>query len=136
MHDPVETAVTAALRACARDEDVDGPDVEERLAETMVEHGWPAVREAVLRVLASGDAEIWPDAAAVLWGAVLDGREMDAHRVIAHLYHALPPNVSDHDENLAWSIASRLKGVGYLCDYDPLADPGVRQELERLRTSG
>jgi hypothetical protein len=50
-------------------------------------------------------------------------------RVIAHLYFRY---CGPGEDNLAWSITSRLKGVGYLSDYDPLCDPYVVRELKKL----
>jgi hypothetical protein len=35
-------------------------------------------------------------------------------------------------DNLVWSIISKLKGVGYQSDYDPLQDPDVLREMKRL----
>jgi hypothetical protein len=61
---------------------------------------------------------------------------MEADWAIALVYHRLAPDASDDERNLAWSIASTLKGVDYLSDYEPLADPGVVKELERLRGDG
>jgi hypothetical protein len=39
----------------------------------------------------------------------------------------------DDGENLVWSIASHLKGVGYLSDWQPLDDPEVRLYLVALQ---
>ena len=70
-----------------------------------------------------------------LWGAALDGRDLPADRVIALLYHRLDPG-DGGENNLAWSITSKLKRVGYLSDYDPLQDAAVRAELAVLRVTG
>jgi hypothetical protein len=40
----------------------------------------------------------------------------------------------DAEDNLAWSITSKLKGVGYLADYLALDDPGVQAEIPAFET--
>jgi hypothetical protein len=83
-------------------------------------------------------AEDWHTAAEVIWGAVLDGRDMDQDEVIGLLYYRLPPDdasTGDDFANLGWSIAARLKAKGYLSNYDPLQDAGVRGVLDRLRST-
>ena len=95
---------------------------------------WSTVRDSILSVLADSgrrrrDHEV---AAEVLWGAVLDGREMPADRVIALLYNRFDPR-GEAEDNLVWSITSKLKRVDYLSDYEPLQDPGVKAELAAIR---
>lgn len=126
----IADAVKAALLAF-RDEECDR-DLEDLLAPVVAGHGWPPVGEALLGILEADEPGLWPDAAGALWATALDRCELDSNRVIALVYHRLGGSASDHDSNLAWSVASRLKGVGYLSDYDPLADPDVLRELERL----
>lgn len=132
-HATIADAVRAAL-VIFRPEESDR-ELEDILAPVIAEHGWPPVGEALLGVLEADEPDLWPDAVAALWADVLDRCEMDSNRVIALVYHRLGGSDSDHDSNLAWSVASRLKGVGYLSDYDPLADPDVRRELERLTSA-
>lgn len=126
----IADAVRAAL-VIFRNEESDR-DLEDLLAPVIAEQGWPPVGEALLGVLEADEPDLWRDAAGALWAIVLDRCELDPNRVIALVYHRLGASASDHDSNLAWSVASRLKGVGYLSDYDPLADPAVLRELERL----
>jgi hypothetical protein len=59
---------------------------------------------------------------------------MPIDRVIALLYFRFDPR-GDAEDNLVWSITSKLKGVDYLSDYNPLTDAGVCAEMERLRRS-
>jgi hypothetical protein len=116
------------LRADARDED---HDLDDAITDAIACHGWPRVRDAVFATLESDDAELWPSAKATVWGAALEKREMDADRAIALVYHR--PHLDEHGfDNLAWSIASNLKGVDYLSDYDPMSDPGVVAEMRKL----
>lgn len=130
-HATIADAVREAL-VVFRNEESDR-DLEDILAAVVAGHGWPQVGEALLNILEADEPELWPDAVGALWATVLDRCDMDSNRVIALVYHRLGDSATDHDSNLAWSVASRLKGVGYLSDYDPLADPEVLRELERLR---
>lgn len=96
--------------------------------------GWAAVRDNILAILADAgrrrrDHEV---AAEVIWGAALDGREMSADRVIALLCNRFDPD-GDSEDNLVWSIVSKLKGLDYLSEYQPLQDPGVQAELAAIR---
>lgn len=122
-------AVSDVLRHSADEADF---DLEEHLTPLIERIGWPAVRDNVFAALQSEEKALWLPAAAALWGAVLDKRELDANLAIALVYFRLSPSPGEED-NLAWSIASRLKGVGYLSSYDPHADPQVQAHIERLR---
>lgn len=123
------TAIFDVLRQSAEDADF---DLEEHLVSLIERIGWPAVRDSVFAALESEEKPLWTPAAAALWGAVLDKRDLDANLAIALVYFRLSPSPAEED-NLAWSIASRLKGVGYLSSYDPHADPQVQTHIERLR---
>ena len=94
------------------------------------EHGWREVLEVLLRILRENSLDHCRTAAEVIWGAVLDEREMPADRVIAHLYFRWS---GPEEDNLVWSITAKLKHVDYLSDYNALADAGVLEELEALR---
>ena len=95
--------------------------------------GWHSVRAAMIDVLAAERPRVDHQVAMeVFWGAVLDKREMPENRIIALLYHRFDPR-SDSEDNLVWSITSKLKGVDYLSEYEPLHDPGVKAELAALR---
>ena len=126
-----------ALQKILADDSLDLEDAEESKCEKIEElirhYGWKSIESCLLQVLEADSLRCkdWNTAAEVFWGAVLDERDLSADRVIALLYQRLPGD--EYSANLAWSIASKLKGVGYLSDYDPLADPGVQAELDRLR---
>jgi hypothetical protein len=124
-------ATLEVLRRAARDAEVDG---DEHVQPLISQFGWAAVCEGVFAALESTDSMIWPEAAAVIWGAASDKREMDVNRAIALVYFRLDPDKPGEEDNLAWSIASKLKGVGYLSSYDPRLDPPIRAWLEQLRT--
>jgi hypothetical protein len=58
---------------------------------------------------------------------------MPVDRVVAHILYRWPPE--ENENNLAWSIISKLKRVRYLSAYKPEDDSGVRDELDKLKTS-
>ena len=124
-------AFTATLDALRRATGNCEIDLDEQLQPVIDEFGWAAVCDGVFEALESKEAAIWHTAAAAIWGAVLDKRELDANRAIALVYFRL--DKPDEEDNLAWSIASKLKGVGYLSSYDPRLDPPVQAQLEQLR---
>jgi hypothetical protein len=124
------TATFNALRRSATDADF---DLDGHLEALIGQVGWPDVRDSIFAALEAEAVTIWAPAAAALWCAVLDKRDLDADLAIALVYFRLSPDPSGED-NLAWSIASRLKGVSYLSSYDPRSDPQVRTHLERLRS--
>jgi len=117
----------------------DSDESEEQIDALIRRAGWEPVRDGVYKVLLDpAQREHGRAAAAVFWGAVLDQRPLDPDRTIAVLYRNLrdqpaeAPSVMNSLENLVWSITAKLKNKGYLSDYDPLEDPGVKRELERL----
>jgi hypothetical protein len=100
------------------------------------EFGWEAIRDCMFDVLRDDLQEAhWRTAADVFWGAVLDRRELPADELIAWLYHRFDPKGLAED-NEVWSITSKLKGVGYLSEYQPLSDPGVLHYLRMIRGRG
>jgi hypothetical protein len=58
---------------------------------------------------------------------------MDANRTIALIYHRVFGRGDQLEDDLAWLIASKLKGVGFSSRYNPLSDPDVLPYLKRLR---
>lgn len=130
MLSDVVTATLDVLRLAARDAE---SDLDELLQPLIDELGWTAVCDGVFKALESNETTIWYTAAAAIWGAALDKRDMDANRAIALAYFRLNPN-KDEEENLAWSIACKLKAVDYLSGYDPRLDPPITEHLEQLRS--
>ena len=132
MSDESFLIVLKVLCAVAENDELD-LDVE--LKPALKKFGWTVVREALFEILKSPDKKLRYEAMSVLWGAVLDARELDANVTIAHIYFRHDLACSEVEDNLAWSITSRLKGKGYLSDYDPLADHDVKREIDVIRSS-
>jgi hypothetical protein len=129
--------VHASIETILSDDRLDDETCEtskcELIEELISQIGWREVCDSLVYLLKgkrrSQDYEV---AAQVIWGAVLDNRALPSDQVIALLYDRL--NLQDDiQENLAWSITSKLKGVGYHSEYNPLHDPAVVMELEALR---
>ena len=98
-------------------------------------YGWDTVQDALLLILIDSERRTrdYEVAAEVFWGAILDQRKItSANKVIALLYSRLQKDEGSFENNLAWSIASSLKGYGYLSDYDPLKDHEVIEEMRQL----
>jgi hypothetical protein len=125
--------VVAILDDPALDEAEDTGSKAECIEALIEEHGWDALLACLCGLLHRGNETTdWLAIADVFWGATLDKRPMPADAVIALLYGRFQrAGVCDeHSGNLLWSITSRLKGVGYLSDYEPLHDSGVRSQME------
>jgi hypothetical protein len=98
--------------------------------------GWESVRECMMDVLRDDNqGQHWRTAANLFWGAVLDKRDLAVDELIALLYHRFDADGRAED-NEVWSIASKLKGVGYLSKYEPLRDPAVAEKLQSIRGRG
>ena len=127
-------STAARIVAVLADAALDEIDQQSSIEELCRADGWDRVCDALLAILEDATRSVhdWAVTAAVFWGAVLDGRPVPADRLIALLYVRLPKE-DGAENNLAWSIASNLKGRSYLSDYDPLSDPDIQRELDRLR---
>jgi hypothetical protein len=130
---PVRERISEIFADDRLNDESSDPTRAEAIEALIGEFGWDDVRDCMLDVLRDDhQAGHWRTAAHVFWGAVLDRRELPADELIAWLYHRFDPEGLAED-NDAWSIASKLKGVGYLSDYAPLRDPGVLHHLRAIR---
>jgi hypothetical protein len=123
--------LSASTEAALRDEDPD-----ESIEPLVATHGWPSVREQLMAILEdpARTPDEWSSVALVFWGAVLDRREVNADRLIALLYARLPNDRDSSESNLAWSIASKLRGLAYDSTDEPLGDPRVQAQLASIAT--
>jgi hypothetical protein len=120
-----------SIDAVNSDDGVDPNDAVEALIST---HGWDAVCDGLMKILADdSQEEYWRGAMDAFWCAGIDKRPVPADRLIALLHHRFDPE-GTREDNLVWSIASTLKKVGYLSDYRPLEDPSVAHELAAIRS--
>jgi hypothetical protein len=109
-------------------------DAQDKVDALITPQEWPLVCDYVLAVLADPQRSraAWELAAAVVWGACCDDRPLPIDRTIALVYARLRTDPDSSENNLAWSIASKLKRVSYLSEYDPLRDPNIVLELARI----
>lgn len=125
------------IDAILSDRSIDGEEGESARAEEIerlvAEYSWAPVQDCLFDILRddSRSTDEWEVVGAVFWSAVLDKRKISANEAIALLYYRLPLDSMSDESNLAWSIASELKGIGYLSDYDPLSDPEVQRYLPK-----
>ena len=123
--------MVSSVLARASDDEHSKAEQLEALAEEIT---WPLLLADMLRILRDGSRSLRDCRVAteVLWGAVLDKRAIDGTDVIAHLllrYEIAGPS----EDNLAWSIVARLRGVSYLSEYRPSEDPDIQARLAELR---
>jgi len=123
-----------AILADDRPDDEASPQSKTEAIEALVgPFGWELVRDCMMDVLRDDNqGPHWRTAANLFWGAVLDKRDLAVDELIALLYHRFDPEGREED-NEVWSIASKLKGVGYLSKYEPLRDPAVAEQLQKIR---
>jgi hypothetical protein len=132
----VQERIDAILADDRLDDEASDSSKVEAIEALIGECGWKAVRDCMMDVLRDDrQARHWRTSVQVFWGAVLDRRELSADELIAWLYHRFDPGGRAED-NLVWSITSKLRGVAYLSDYDPLQDPGVVQHLRAICSWG
>lgn len=110
-------------------------DAQEKADALITPQEWPLACDYILAVLDDPHRSRaqWELAAALVWGACCDERPLPIDRTIALVYARLPTDPDSSENNLAWSIASKLKRVSYLSEYDPLGDPNIVLELARVR---
>lgn len=95
----------------------------------------PIVRVLITILLDVSLMHYWYDVVACLFCCDCHQRDLpcDSNYLIALLYDCLRISPvlgqsgldQDNVYNLVWSIVHQLKGVGYLADYEPQADPEV-----------
>ena len=103
--------------------------------------GWHQVFNDAVEVLLNCDKkDVWYTSASVIAWAIQDEEAIPFswQKVVGLLYGCLTHHpqlgvngVAD-GENLVWSIAHELKGIGYLSEWEPLNDPEIVSELNRL----
>ena len=136
-------ALIPIINSILADDSRDSDECEESKCEAIEDlipsYGWEAVLKVLLNVLLDDERRTrdYEVAAEVFWGAALDNRDLSPeNKVIALLYYRLPKDKNNYENNLVWSIASRLKHVDYLSDYEPLKDGGVIEEMNQLLSKG
>ncbi|QWF17856.1 hypothetical protein [Lysobacter capsici] len=117
--------------------DPDNFELYEAVEELVQPTNWEPVLAEAMRVLASsGLRRFWHQAMCVVFwsshGEVRIPPGGDALDCVARLYLCLERDPG-LDENLVWSIAHQLKGVGYLSAWNPLLDREVVMRMAVMR---
>ena len=104
--------------------------------------GWTSVFDEAVELLKDCEKkDKWYLSASVFCWAADDKIQIpfDWQFIVALLYGCLEiyPNFGEQDpgdgENLAWSTAHVLKGVGYLSEWDPMKDPEILDILGTIQ---
>lgn len=99
--------------------------------ETLIQqYGWTEVQQVLFEILCDNiySKDEYGEVAHVFFGAALDGKSVQVNKAIALLYYRL--GQYNEYENELWSITSKLKGLDYLAEYDPMKDEEILRELE------
>jgi hypothetical protein len=132
----VQERINAILADDRLNDESSDPTKAEAIEALIGGYGWEGVRECMMDILRDdSQPQHWRTAAHVFWGAVLDRQELPADEVIAWLWHRFCPEGQPQDDDI-WGIVSKLKGVGYLSDYNPRHDPAVQRHLRAMRGQG
>ncbi len=105
-----------------------------KIEELISQYGWSIIQDILFDILLDKKRRIadYQVVAEVFWGAVLDKREISKNKVIALLIKKLPNDERSNENNLVWSIVSKLQNLSYLSKYNPLEDPEIIKEICRL----
>ena len=128
------------IRQILDDPSLDNGDAEESKAELIEElvtsENWPEIQQFLFEVLSNEDETYnnWHTCLEVFWGAVLDQRPVDGNRIIALAYLRLQPDEHSSENNLAWSLASEIKGEDYFSGYSPFEDPEIVKLINEYQT--
>lgn len=121
--------------------DPDRFELDEAVGEWAQRSGWSEPLAEAMAILAQSQLRaFWHQAMCVVFWAQPAGKSeavrlppgVEAMDCVARLYLCLEREPS-LDDNLVWSIAHTLKGVGYLSDWDPLQDRDVTLRMAQMR---
>jgi hypothetical protein len=106
----------------------------DRIEALVTRDNWPAVCAVLLELLEQArPSNDYRAIAEVFWAAVLDQYEISAADAVIGLVTIRLAKLGEMESNLAWSITSKLRRLGYLSDYEPLEDPRVQAELRKRK---
>ena len=117
-------------------ENEDVEDSKAELIEQLIsEENWAEIQEYLFQVVINTNESYynWHTCFEVFWGAVLDKRIIDGNKIIALAYIRLKPDQHSSENNLAWSLASAIKGEDYLSEYNPLEDPEINEIIHKYK---
>lgn len=93
---------------------------------------WNEVQDALIYILLDNNHEDkdYETVAEIIWEAVLDGRTVKKETVVGLLYYRLGKREAPYENNLIWSITTKLYDLDYAnSEFNPLMDPSILQTL-------
>ena len=108
-------------------------DAIEYVSETILpQYDWNDVQEALINILLDNNRKDkdYETAAEIIWEAVLDGKPVKKTPVVGLLYYRLGNKEAPYENNLIWSIATKLYDLDYAnSEFNPLKDPEILRVL-------
>ena len=108
-------------------------DAIEYVSETILpQYDWNDVQEALIYILLDNnrDDKEYETVAEIIWEAVLDGKSVKKVPVVGLLYYRLGNKEAPYENNLIWSIATKLYDLDYAnSEFNPLKDPEILRVL-------
>ena len=108
-------------------------DAIEYVSETILpQYDWNDVQEALINILLDNNRKDrdYETVAEIIWEAVLDGKPVKKTPVVGLLYYRLGNKEAPYENNLIWSIATKLYDLDYAnSEFNPLKDPEILRVL-------
>ena len=108
-------------------------DAIEYVSETILpQYDWNDIQEALINILLDNNRKDkdYETAAEIIWEAVLDGKPVKKTPVVGLLYYRLGNKEAPYENNLIWSIATKLYDLDYAnSEFNPLKDPEILRVL-------
>ena len=105
----------------------------EYVSETILpQYDWNDVQEALINILLDNNRKDrdYETVAEIIWEAVLDGKPVKKTPVVGLLYYRLGNKEAPYENNLIWSIATKLYDLDYAnSEFNPLKDPEILRVL-------
>ena len=103
--------------------------VEEKI---LPQFSWNDVQDALIFILLDDNHEDkdYETIAEIIWEAVLDERTVKKEAVVGLLYYRLVKREAPYENNLIWSITTKLYDLDYAnSEFNPLMDPKILETL-------
>lgn len=108
-------------------------DAIEYVSETILpQYDWNDIQEALINILLDNNRKDrdYETVAEIIWEAVLDGKPVKKTPVVGLLYYRLGNKEAPYENNLIWSIATKLYDLDYAnSEFNPLKDPEILRVL-------
>lgn len=116
-------------KICEGTEAIDENIIEKQL---IPKYGWEYIQQALFTILLNNNSTTkqYEEVANAFWDACIYKRKIKKTTVIALLYYRLGNIDNPYENNLIWSITSKLLNLDYCnAEYNPLMDKKIIREL-------